>query len=51
VLLAVPPTLLLGTAMARNVADQGLTRGLLLGLVLVAAGPAAYSVMQIRQTQ
>jgi amino acid transporter len=51
VLLAVPPTLLLGTAMARNVVDQGLTRGLLLGLVLVAAGPAAYSVMQIRQTQ
>ncbi len=42
VLIAVFPTLLLGAAMARSVSEQGLTRGLLLGLVLVAAGPAVY---------
>lgn len=46
VLVGVPPTLLLGTAMARNVAEQGLTRGLLLGLALAAAGPAVYCLMR-----
>jgi len=46
VLIAVFPTLLLGAAMARSVSEQGLTRELLLGLVLVAAGPALYFVMR-----
>ncbi|HYN14984.1 MAG TPA: hypothetical protein VES66_04245 [Terriglobales bacterium] len=48
VLVAMPPTLLLGAAMARNVADQGLTRGLLLGLTLVAAGPLVYYLMRTK---
>jgi len=46
VLLAVPPTLLLAAAVARNVGEQGLTRGLLIGLALVAAGPAVYFLMR-----
>jgi len=48
VLLAVFPALLLGVAMARNVSEQGVTRGLLLGLALVAAGPALYVAMRAR---
>jgi amino acid transporter len=48
VLVAVPPTLLLGAAMARNVTEQGLTRGLLLGLALVAAGPLVYFLMRAK---
>jgi len=39
VVVAIPPTVLLATAMARSVDEQGWTRGLLLGLGLVAAGP------------
>jgi amino acid transporter len=50
VLIAVPPTLLLGAAMARNVADQGLTRGSLLGLTLVAAGPVVYHLMRTKRS-
>ena len=46
VLLAVFPALLLGVAIARNVSEQGVTRGLLLGLALVAAGPALYFAMR-----
>ncbi|HVP53080.1 MAG TPA: APC family permease [Terriglobales bacterium] len=46
VLIAVPPALLLGAAMARSVSEQGLTRGLLLGLSLVAAGPASYFIVR-----
>jgi len=46
VLIAFLPSLLLGVAIARNVSEQGLTRGLLLGLALVAAGPALYFVMR-----
>jgi amino acid transporter len=42
VLVGVPPTLLLGAAMLRSVSEQGLTRGLLLGLALVIAGPVVY---------
>src|SRR5271169_319462 len=42
VLLAVPPTLLLAAAVARNVGEQCLTSGLLIGLALVAAGPMVY---------
>ncbi len=48
VLLAVPPTLLLGAAVARNAGEQGLTRGLLIGLALVAAGPMVYFLMRGR---
>ena len=51
VLIALPPTLLLGAAMARNVAEQGLTRGLLLGLALVAAGPVVYLVMETKMSR
>jgi amino acid transporter len=46
VLAALPPTLLLGATMARNVSEQGVERGLLLGLALVAAGPAVYYFTQ-----
>jgi len=46
VLLAVLPTLLLGAAVARNVGEQGLTSGLLIGLALVAAGPMVYVLMR-----
>jgi len=46
VLLAVPPTLLLAAAVARNVGEQGLTSGLLIGLALVAAGPMVYVMMR-----
>jgi len=46
VLLAVPPTLLLAAAVARNVGEQGLTSGLLIGLALVAAGPMVYVMMK-----
>jgi len=42
VLIGVPPAVLLGAAIARNVGEQGLTRALILGLALVAAGPAVY---------
>jgi len=45
-LLAVPPTLLLAAAVARNVGEQGLTSGLLIGLALVAAGPMVYVMMR-----
>jgi len=48
VLLAVFPALLLGVAVARNVSEQGVTRGLLLGLALVGAGPALYFVTRAR---
>jgi len=48
VLLAVPPTLLLGAAVARNVGEQGLTSGLLVGLALVVAGPMVYVLMRSR---
>jgi amino acid transporter len=51
VLLAVLPMLLLAGAMARNVAEQGLTRGLLLGLALVAAGPALYFLMKTQMSR
>jgi len=47
-LIAILPSLLLGAAMARNVSEQGLTRGLLLGLALVAAGPVVYFLMTAR---
>jgi amino acid transporter len=46
VLLAVPPTLLLAAAVARNVGEQGLTSGLLIGLALVGAGPMVYVMMK-----
>ena len=46
VLLAVLPTLLLAAAVARNVGEQGLTSGLLIGLALVAAGPMVYVMMK-----
>ena len=48
VLIAILPSLLLGAAMARNVSEQGLTRGLLLGLALVGAGPVVYLLMTAR---
>ena len=46
VLIAILPSLLLGVAIARNVIEQGLTHGLLLGLALVAAGPVVYFLMK-----
>lgn len=47
VLVGVPPTVLRSAAMvARNLAEQGLTGGLLLGLALVAAGPAMFFLMR-----
>ena len=45
VLVGVPPAVLLAAAIARNIAEQGLTRGLLLGLALVAAGPVVHYLM------
>jgi len=48
VLIAILPSLLLGVAIARNVIEQGLTQGLLLGLALVATGPAVYFLMKAR---
>jgi len=48
VLIAILPSLLLAAAMARNVSEQGLTRGLMLGLALVAAGPVVYFLMKAR---
>jgi hypothetical protein len=45
VLVGVPPAVLLAAAIARNLAEQGLTRGLLLAPALVAAGPAVYYLM------
>ncbi|HYA94683.1 MAG TPA: APC family permease [Terriglobales bacterium] len=48
VLIAILPSLLLGAAVARNVSEQGVTRGLLLGLALVAAGPTLYLAMRAR---
>ena len=45
VLVGVPPAVLLAAAIARNLAEQGLTRGLLLAPALVAAGPAVYCLM------
>ena len=47
-LIAILPSLLLGAAMARNVSEQGLTRGLLLGLALIAAGPIVYFLMKAK---
>jgi len=46
VLVSLPPALLLGAAMARNAGEQGLTRGLLIGTALVAAGPLVYLAVQ-----
>ena len=48
VLIAILPSLLLGAAMARSVSEQGLTRGLLLGLALVGAGPVAFFLVKTR---
>jgi amino acid transporter len=42
VLISIFPALLLGVAIERNLSEQGLTQALLLGLALVAAGPALY---------
>jgi amino acid transporter len=49
-LVGLPPTLLLGAAILRNVSEQGLTRGLLLGLALVAAGPLLWLLTATRRT-
>ena len=46
VLIAVPPTLLLAAAVARNLGEQGLTTGFLIGLALVAIGPMVYVMMK-----
>jgi amino acid transporter len=48
VLIAILPSLLLGAAIARNVSERGLTRGVLLGLALVAAGPVVYLLMKAK---
>jgi amino acid transporter len=50
VLVGMPPTLLLGAAIARNLAEQGLTRGLLLALALIAAGPVLWLLSALRRT-
>ena len=46
VLVSLPPALLLAAAMARNASEQGLTRVLMIGLALVAAGPVVYMAMR-----
>ncbi|MGA9209093.1 MAG: APC family permease [Terriglobales bacterium] len=49
VFIAVPPTVLLAAAVARNVGEQGLTTGFLIGLAIVAIGPMVYVLMSPRQ--
>ena len=50
VLIAVPPTLLLAAAIARNFGEQGLTTAFLIGLALVAMGPMVYVMMSPRSS-
>jgi amino acid transporter len=43
-LIGVAPMALLGVALWKTVAEQGFTRGLAVGLALIAAGPVIYAV-------
>jgi len=49
VLIALPPTLLLAAAVVRNVGEQGLTTGFLIGLAIVVFGPMVYVLMSPRR--
>ena len=48
-LIGVPPFLLLVVALWRTIAQEGFTRGLAVGLTLIAAGPVIYAVARRRR--
>ena len=49
-LIGVPPMALLGVALWKTVAEQGFTRGLAVGLALIAAGPMIYLIARWRKS-